>query len=180
MATTPKQKAVFDYIKKYIEEHDFSPTFGEIAQHFKYRSKGTVYKHIKALKLKGLIRQEWNRVRSIQLASKRKKTTSLLQIKGEWLSSGLQWYRPPYNLTGIPPDIVHNNNSYLLVVKTSQLNKYHILKGDMVVVQTNTSEHCSGRRIVENRRGGAALRTPSWKGNPNQIVGQISGVVRKY
>ena len=180
MATTPKQKAVFDYIKKYINEHGFSPTFGEIAQHFKYRSKGTVYKHIKALKLKGLIRQEWNRVRPIQLASKRKKTTSLLQIKGEWLSSGLQWYNPPYNLTGIPPDIVHNNNSYLLLVKTSQLNKYHILKGDMVVVQTNTSERCSGRRIVENRRGGAVLRTPLWKGNPNQIVGQISGVVRKY
>ena len=180
MATTPKQKAVSDYIKKYIDEHGFSPTFGEIAQHFKYKSKGTVYKHIKALKLKGLIRQEWNRVRSIQLASKRKKTTSLLQIKGEWLSSGLQWYSPPYSLMGIPPDIVHNNNSYLLAVKTIQLNKYHILKGDMVVVQTNTSEHCSGRRIVENRRGGAALRTPLWKGNPNQIVGQITGVVRKY
>ena len=180
MATTPKQKAVFDYIKKYIEEHGFSPTFGEIAQHFKYRSKGTVYKHIKALKLKGLIRQEWNRVRAIQLASKRKTTTSLLQVKGEWLPGELQWYSPPYNLTGIPPDIVHNNNSYLLLVKTNQLNKYHILKGDMVVVQPNMSEHCSGRRIVENKGGGVALRTPLWKGNPDQIVGQISGVVRKY
>ena len=180
MATTPKQKAVFDYIKNYIDENGFSPTFGEIAQHFKYKSKGTVYKHIKALKLKGLIRQEWNRVRSIQLASKRKKTASLLPVRGEWLSDGLRWYSPPYILTGIPPDIVHNNNSYLLLVKTSLLNKHHILKGDMVVVQPNTSEHCSGQQIVEHKKGGAALRTPSWKGNPDQIVGQISGVVRKY
>jgi len=180
MATTPKQKAVFDYIKNYIDENGFSPTFGEIAQHFKYKSKGTVYKHIKALKLKGLIRQEWNRVRSIQLASKRKKTASLLPVRGEWLSDGLRWYSPPYILTGIPPDIVHNNNSYLMLVKTSLLNKHHILKGDMVVVQPNTSEHCSGKQIVENKRGGTTLRNPPWKGNPDQIVGQISGVVRKY
>ena len=61
MAITPKQKAVFEYIKDYIVENEFSPTFEEIAYHFKYKSKGTVYKHIKALKLKGLVRQEWNR-----------------------------------------------------------------------------------------------------------------------
>jgi hypothetical protein len=67
-----------------------------------------------------------------------------------------------------------------MLVKTSLLNKYHILDGDMVVVQPNTSQHCSGQQIVEHKRGGTTLRAPSWKGNPNQIIGQISGVVRKY
>ena len=179
MAITPKQKAVFDYIKNYIDENNFSPTFEELAYHFGYRSKGTVYKHIKALKLKGLLRQEWNRVRSISLTSIRKKTASLLPVKGEWNNKGLNWFKAPFSYIGIPPEIAHNNNSYIILINTHALQDKHILVGDALVVQPNASQHIAGFIIVDQRKQ-TVLREPAWKRYPSQIIGQISGVVRKY
>ena len=179
MAITPKQKAVFDYIKSYIDENSFSPTFEEIAHHFAYKSKGTVYKHIKALKLKGLLRQEWNRVRSIQLASRRKNTASLLPLKGEWTTRGLRWAKAPYIYMGIPPEIAHNNNSYIITVTTRDLLDKHTIQGDTLVVQPNISQHVSGSIIIEQRTR-PVLREPTWKRYPNQIIGQIAGVYRQY
>lgn len=180
MTLTPKQKAVFDYIKNYIDENRFSPTFEEIAYSFKYKSKGTVYKHIKALKLKGLIRQEWNRVRSIQLVDSKRKRAGLLPLKGEWSSEGIKWFKPNYELVEVLGDIAHNNNSFLIKIKTTALKKHSIIIGDQIVVQPSVSKHCTGFVIVKNKNNSLALYNSSWNRHPERIIGQISGVIRKY
>ena len=180
MAITPKQKAVFEYIKDYIVENKFSPTFEEIAYHFKYKSKGTVYKHIKALKLKGLIRQEWNRVRSIELTGKRKKTASFLPLKAEWGKGGINWYEPKYELIGVPVDMVHNNNAFLIYIKTNSLDKHNIIIGDYIVVDSKKTKHSMGPIIVENKKGAQSLQSASWNRDPIQIIGQLSGVFRVF
>ena len=180
MTFTPKQKAVFDYIKHYIDENGFSPTFEEIAYNFKYKSKGTVYKHIKALKLKGLIRQEWNRVRSIQLTETKKLTSNLLPIKGEWKNNSIMWYEPNYEFEEAAGNTVYNNNSFLIKIKTAALKKHNIIREDQIVVQPTVSKHCTGFVIVKNRNSSHSLYKSSWNRNPERILGQISGVIRKY
>jgi repressor LexA len=180
MAITPKQKAVFEYIKDYIVENEFSPTFEEIAHRFKYKSKGTVYKHIKALKLKGLIRQEWNRVRSIELTGNRKKTANFLPLKGEWREDGINWKEPRYSLIGVPVDTVHNNNTFLIYIKTKSLDKYNIIMGDYIIVDSNKTKKSTGPIIVENKTGAQSLQSASWNRDPNQIIGQLSGVFRVF
>ena len=180
MTFTPKQKAVFDYIKHYIDENGFSPTFEEIAYNFKYKSKGTVYKHIKALKLKGLIRQEWNRVRSIRLAETKKNTSNLLPVKGEWKNNSIIWYESNYELEEAAGNMVYNNNSFLIKIKTAALKKHNIIREDQIVVQPTVSKHCTGFVIVKNRNSSHSLYKSSWNRNPERILGQISGVIRKY
>ena len=180
MTFTPKQKAVFDYIKHYISENGFSPTFEEIAYNFKYKSKGTVYKHIKALKLKGLIRQEWNRVRSIQLTETKKLTSNRLPIKGEWKNNSIMWYEPNYEFEEAAGNTVYNNNSFLIKIKTAALEKHNIIREDQIVVQPTVSKHCTGFVIVKNRNSSHSLYKSSWNRNPERILGQISGVIRKY
>jgi len=180
MTFTPKQKAVFDYIKHYIDENGFSPTFEEIAYNFKYKSKGTVYKHIKALKLKGLIRQEWNRVRSIQLTETKKLTSNLLPIKGEWKNNSIMWYEPNYEFEEAAGNTVYNNNSFLIKIKTAALKKHNIIREDQIVVLPTVSKHCTGFVIVKNRNSSHSLYKSSWNRNPERILGQISGVIRKY
>ncbi len=180
MTLTPKQKAVFDYIKHYIDENEFSPTFEEIAYNFKYKSKGTVYKHIKALKLKGLIRQDWNRVRSIQLTETKTQTSSLLPVKGEWRKNRIIWYEPNYELEEAAGNMVYNNNAFLIKIKTAALEKHNIIREDQIVVQPTVSKHCAGFVIVKNRNSGHSLYKSSWNRNPERVLGQISGVMRKY
>ena len=180
MTLTPKQKAVFDYIKHYIDENEFSPTFEEIAYNFKYKSKGTVYKHIKALKLKGLIRQDWNRVRSIQLTETKTHTSSLLPVKGEWKKNSIMWYESNYEFEEAAGNTVYNNNAFLIKIKTAALKKHNIIRGDQIVVQPTVSKHCAGFVIVKNRNSSLTLYKPSWNRSPKRILGQISGVTRNY
>lgn len=180
MTLTPKQKAVFDYIKHYIDENEFSPTFEEIAYNFKYKSKGTVYKHIKALKLKGLIRQDWNRVRSIQLTETKTHTSNLLPVKGEWKKNSIMWYESNYEFEEAAGNTVYNNNAFLIKIKTAALKKHNIIRGDQIVVQPTVSKHCAGFVIVKNRNSGHSLYKSSWNRNPERVLGQISGVMRKY
>ncbi len=180
MTLTPKQKAVFEYIKNYIDENSFSPTFEEIAYNFKYKSKGTVYKHIKALKLKGLIRQEWNRVRSIQLTDSKTKRASLLPLKGEWQTSGIKWHTPKYELVEIPADMALNNSAFILKINTPDLKKHFIITDDQIVVQPAASKHCTGYVIVKGQNSNLTLYSSSWNRHPERILGQISGIIRKY
>ncbi|MFQ6673945.1 MAG: LexA family protein, partial [Fidelibacterota bacterium] len=67
MYLTKRQREIFDYLKGYLHSNGYAPTFDEIAGHFGFSSKGTVYKHIKALQSKGLVRHEWNRTRAIEI-----------------------------------------------------------------------------------------------------------------
>lgn len=61
-----KQSQILDYIKEYQLENGSSPTFGEIREHFNFSSLNSVFKHLKALEVKGFIRKS-NQARGIEL-----------------------------------------------------------------------------------------------------------------
>lgn len=50
-----KEKVILDYIKNYIEVHNFTPTIRTIAKDLKYCSISTVAAHIRHLTLKGYL-----------------------------------------------------------------------------------------------------------------------------
>lgn len=61
---TPKQKQIFEYIKKYIRKNRYSPSLKEIGKRFGL-VKSTVHQHIEALKEKGYLNKLQNQPRSI-------------------------------------------------------------------------------------------------------------------
>lgn len=52
---TRRQKEVFDYIKQYVENHGYEPSYQLIARHLKVKSKAGIAKHIEALEAQGLL-----------------------------------------------------------------------------------------------------------------------------
>lgn len=72
---TPKQKQIFEYIKKYIKKKGYSPTQKEIGKHFGL-VKSTIHQHIEALKEKGYLN---NQARAIEII-KNKKPSILINI----------------------------------------------------------------------------------------------------
>ncbi|MFQ6677430.1 MAG: LexA family protein [Fidelibacterota bacterium] len=180
MAITLKQKAVFQYIKTYLSKNGLSPTFDEIAQHLKYKSKGTVYKHVKALKQKGLIQQDWNRARSIKISKKLKTTTERLPVKGEWIKDKINWFLQPYNYIDVPPDVVHNNHSYVIKMETDELKKDHIIKKDILIVNPNTTKSSTGKIIIQNKNKKSRLITKINTSKKEECIGQITGVFRTW
>lgn len=75
---TPKQKHIFEYIRKYINKRGYSPTQKEIGKHFGL-VKSTVHQHIESLKGKGYLNKLYHQARAIELP-KRKKSTDLVKI----------------------------------------------------------------------------------------------------
>ena len=75
---TPKQKQILKYIKKYIREKDYSPTFKEIGKHFGL-VKSTIHQHVKSLEEKGHLKKLNNQARGIEII-RNKKSSILVNI----------------------------------------------------------------------------------------------------
>ena len=67
MAVTPRQRAVYDFIRRYIGEHGYSPTTVEIRDEAGLRSHSTVIEWLAALEREGLIRRTPNVSRGIEV-----------------------------------------------------------------------------------------------------------------
>ena len=66
-AVTKSQRRVLDFIKEFIEKRQYSPSFQEIADGLGLKSLATVFKHVGHLKKKGLLKDSFNRSRTLEI-----------------------------------------------------------------------------------------------------------------
>lgn len=64
---TPKQNAVLGYLRDYVGQKGYAPSFAEIATALGYTSFATVHEHLTTLERKGYILRSYNEVRAITL-----------------------------------------------------------------------------------------------------------------
>ena len=64
---TKRQKQVLDFVKKFIQEHDYAPSLEEIKKHLKISSVSTVHFHIINLEKEGYIIKDKNEPRGIKV-----------------------------------------------------------------------------------------------------------------
>ena len=67
MALTPRQREVYDFVARFIEQRGFAPTMAEIGEQFGLRSPATVHQLLSALESEGLIRRVPHASRAIEL-----------------------------------------------------------------------------------------------------------------
>ena len=63
---TKRQVQILKFIRNFIEENDYSPTFRDIAEHFKITVNGAQY-HVIALEKKGCITYQKGKSRTITI-----------------------------------------------------------------------------------------------------------------
>jgi repressor LexA len=64
-----RQRAVLEFITKFIKDHGYSPTLEEMCKGLGLTSPATVHEHLKALEVKGVIRRNRNEIRGIEIMS---------------------------------------------------------------------------------------------------------------
>jgi len=133
---TKRQRELLDFLKEYISRQGYSPTFEEIAGHFNFRSKGTVYKHILNLKKKGFITKDWNKSRSVELISDMVETTILrLPLLG-YVQAGSPIEAVLQNESiSVPSDLIRKGRHYVLRVQGDSMIDEQIRDGDFVIVK---------------------------------------------
>jgi repressor LexA len=191
---TPRQRAIYDFIKDKIINRGYGPTVREIGAGFKIRSPNGVMCHLKALEKKGLITRESHMSRAIQIAEPLSKMT--LPLAGRIAAgSPLQAVEQQEQIDFSP--LFSGDNQFCLRVTGDSMIEAQIADGDYVVVRKQKT--CRDGEIVVALVNGedATLKRfykeahrvrlepanstmqPIYSSNVD-VLGVVTGVIRRY
>lgn len=136
---TKRQRDILEFIQTFRSEQGISPTHREICERFGYSSYGTVYKHLRLLREKGLLRRARHQRRGVSLAgeaasARRQRGLPFLGLiaAGQPIETlpGNETLPVPEHLLGGPPE-----EHYVLRVAGQSMVDEGIFDGDLVVVR---------------------------------------------
>jgi repressor LexA len=208
MAITRRQREVYDFLQRFVEEHGYSPSYEEIGEGLGLSSPATVHKHISNLEQKGLLTRKYNQSRSIDVVKMRGRPKLAAPLRA------VEELRLPLVGTiaaGRPLEAVENPESislgdftrskdvYVLRVKGESMQDEHIVDGDYVLVEkTKTarngeivvalvgkSEATLKRLYLEGQKirlqpSNASMQPIIVPAAEVDIQGRVIGVLRKY
>jgi repressor LexA len=153
---TKKQKQVLDFIRAFIERHEYAPSYGEIAQGMGLSSVSNIQAHVENLVRKGYLTKRTNANRSMDLSSR-----GLPQEAAEVpLAGTIAAGEPIEAISGpetmaLPPDMLGRTETYVLRVTGDSMVEDHVVDGDFVVVERRTQAR-NGEMVVALIRGAEA------------------------
>lgn len=191
---TPRQRAIYDFIKDKIVHRGYGPTVREIGAGFKIKSPNGVMCHLKALEKKGLITRESHMSRAIQLSEPIGKMT--LPLAGR-IAAGSPLLAVEQQESVDFSSLFENDNQFCLKVTGNSMIEAQIADGDFVVVRKQKT--CRDGEIVVARVEGEDATLKRFYKEPNrvrlepanstmqpiyssnvEIVGVVTGVIRRY
>ncbi|HWZ43817.1 MAG TPA: transcriptional repressor LexA [Candidatus Saccharimonadales bacterium] len=207
MAITKRQRQVYDFIHDFVQQHGYSPSFEEIGAGMGLSSLATVHKHVSNLEMKGLLKRDYNRSRSIDVLPMRglmKRMPARAPAEVTLPLLGRIAAGQPIEAVAQPEtislgDITRSKDVFVLQVKGESMRDEHIVDGDYVLVEkANTAR--DGEIVVALVEGtdatlkrlyreGAKIRLqPSNSAmapimvpaKSVQVQGRVIGVLRKY
>lgn len=195
---TPKQKPIFEYIKKYIKEKEYSPSLEEVGRHFKL-AKSTIHQHVETLKEKGYLSKLNYQARSIEILGNKKSDLTEISILGTISAGGpIEPIRNPEPI-GVPSSMLSRSaNHYALKVSGTSMIEEGISDGDIVIIREQQTVDDGEKAVAylpdrnevtlkkiyreKNRvKLVPANRTmkPFYEKNVD-VQGKVLGVIRKY
>lgn len=191
---TDRERQVYDFIRAYVARHGYAPKLNEIGQQLGIHSRGTVHRHVRAVREAGLIAVEPERSRGIRL--RRGKAAAVrpyvLPLLGR-IAAG----RPIEAIPGEDEidlsEFFVNSNRFVLKVMGDSMIEDGILDGDMVIVEKREhaengdivvalidGEDATLKRLQKNRDGSVTLRPANVRLTPMRYAGarvRVQGVV---
>ncbi len=138
MATlTKKQRQVLEFIKNFVCEYGYAPSYEEIARGLGLSAPSTIHVHVENLRSKGFLTKKWNANRSIDLAEPTDSRRVVVEVP---LAGRIAAGEPleavqDIETIGLPPDMVGRNQTFVLRVKGDSMIEDHVLDGDYVIVE---------------------------------------------
>jgi repressor LexA len=149
---TKRQSELLDFIREFIKNRRYSPSYREIMDHFRFSSLGTVYRHIQVLKRKGVLSGEKYGGRAINIAEIAKPMNTHGELELPFIGhicagQPLETF-PQSQKLAVPDFLVQApDRTYALRAKGNSLNEELIADGDILLVEAR-SEAYEGETIV--------------------------------
>jgi repressor LexA len=201
MVLTPRQREVYDFVARFIEERGYAPTIAEIKERLGLRSPATVHQLLSALEDEALIRRVPHASRAIELVNESGADESNeIPLLGT-VAAG----RPIEAILSdetiaVPPDMVGRGHTFALRVRGDSMIDEQIREGDFIIVASGKTA-TNGQTVVALVNGSEATVKRFYKerdrvrlepANSNyepiivkppdrlDIQGVVIGVIRKY
>lgn len=198
MHLTPKQQAVYRFIRDYIESRGIAPSYDEIRKYFRFQSFQSVQKHLKQLERKGFIRIPGKNLKRAIVLVEHGGNTVVLQLAGTVAAGSPIEPIEEKESVDVPEEMLGSGEYFALKVKGNSMVEEGIFDGDTIVVRKQaTAENgqtlvalVNGEATVKKyfrRRDGVELRPA----NPTMesifiregefsIQGVVVGLMRRY
>ncbi|HKV42812.1 MAG TPA: transcriptional repressor LexA [Blastocatellia bacterium] len=202
MLLTPRQKEVYEFLCRFIDDHSYAPTIAEIQARFGLSSPASVHQLLTALEQEGLIRRIKHATRGLEIV---KREPSEPHESGVPLLGVVAAGHPieailNNEMLEIPADMLGRTRTFALKVRGDSMIDEHIADGDFVIVESQKTAN-NGEMVVAlvdgsdatvkrfYLEGGHVRLEPA---NPNYesiivtppsrvaIQGIVIGVIRKY
>jgi repressor LexA len=144
---TEKQSRLLSYIREYTAAQGYPPSLREMANYLDIRALSTVHQHVKALKVKGLLKQAPDRQRNLKVQGLPKLVRVPLvgTITAGVPIEPIEDPDPFYVSTDL---VKRPSNHYALRVRGNSMIDDGIYDGDVVVVRHQNHIDYAGQTIV--------------------------------
>ena len=205
MRLTPRQRQVYDFIRRFVRRRGYAPSYEEIRAHFGFRSYNAVQGHLKQLEARGYLRSPWgNRKRALELLEPE------AELRGEdaaattiALAGTVAAGRPIEAIEGdehieVPKSLLRGGENFALRVQGDSMIEEGIHDGDVVIVKKQPRAE-RGAMVVAMVDGDATVKRfhprgkkvelrpahPTMKpivvpAGKVRISGVVIGLIRKY
>ena len=153
---TPKQKAVYDYILEFTEQHGYPPSQQEIARAFGWSSLGTVQNYLVRLQREGVLSKDLNARRGLKTLQPQSSGIELPLVGRVAAGKPIEAVTTPDSIE-VPPSMVGSGENFVLRVQGDSMIGDGILDGDYVVVRKQPQAH-SGQTVVALIDGEATVK----------------------
>ena len=132
-ALTIRQRQIWEYLRNYVLEHGYPPSFREVAGHFKI-NLGTAQDHLKALVRKGYLKREPHRSRGVSLVRSSGPLRTIPLYGAVPAGRPLLIEEDAEDFVTLPEGWAKGEEVFLLRVRGESMSPY-ILPGDQVIVR---------------------------------------------
>src|SRR6056297_1651638 len=191
---TKKQKKVLEVIRINIQETGYPPTVRELCRALGVHSSATAFKYLKILEKKGYIRREKEKTRAIKLTPQIRNFPLVGKVAAGNPLLALQEYT---EIIPVPEELAGNTESFLVQVEGDSMIGDHILDGDYVMINPQSSadngdivialvnqEEVTVKRFHKNKDKISLIPSnPAYQPIVTRdviILGKVTGIIRRF
>ena len=163
---TPKQSVILDILKKLIAKNGYPPTVREIGKEAHLSSPATIHFHLKQLEIKGYIKQDANKNRTLELLvpnEYQNTESSIIDVPllGK-VTAGtpIEAIETPDEYFSLPTSMFNNKKElFTLKVSGESMINVGIYDGDIVVVEKTPVAKNGETVVAMNEDNEATVKT---------------------
>lgn len=142
-----KQQEILEYLKECILKKGYPPAVREICEAVKLKSTSSVHAHLETLEEKGFIRKDPTKPRAIEILDdtfnlSRRELVNVPIVGAVSCGAPILANENIEGYFPVPPEYLHNKETFMLKVKGDSMINAGIYHGDLVLVEkANTAKN---------------------------------------